>query len=321
MNSRYSTLLVAVLLVASLVGPAAIGAGAATTSDNMTTVDTDHPVASDAAVETFQEDGLTSGHAGAVDLEITVAEHSEDVGVESAFETDFNAVYLRVEYNETIDRSVRFYIPKEVWYPHQKDATTPIDGTTEADFGIAEDGEYTAVTVHFEGETDAVYRVSKEAATIFKLRSESSSFVENVTGYEMPTLMSSTDWQYPDNAFSTNESTVAFEHNDSLVVEYDSDDVAGRERWVNVPSCDSSSGSDAPVCAFEREGVDNTTYVTARTGEPPAIRYTDDRSLLDSFRSTVVNDLEAALDGMHETASSYMPGMIQPASNFEVTPW
>lgn len=320
-RTTYATVALIALLVLSL--PASIGAAATTTTQDghVTTIDTDHPAATDQAIAEFQDEGVTGGEVGTLALNLTVAEHAEDVGVDSALETDFNAVYLRADYDETIDRSVRVYIPKEMWYPHRMEGESPIQGGTEADFDVAQDGEYTAVTFHFEGEDDAVYRISKEAATIFEMRAKSSSVVENVTGFKPPKVIGSTDWQYPDDAFATNESTVAFEHDESLVVEYDSDETPGRERWVNVPGCDSTAGSDAPVCKFQRDGVENTTYVTARTGDPPAIRYTDKRSMLDSFRSTVINDLEAAVEDFRETVGEYMPGMAVPNPTEVTTTW
>lgn len=324
MKQALTALALVALLTLSL--PAMVGLGAASstnTSSNssLTTIDDDHPVATEDGVDEFQADGFTSGHTGDIDLEITVAESSADVGVDSMFETDFNGVFLRTEYNETIDRSVRFYVPKEMWHPHRMEGEDAITGDAEADFDIADDGNYTAVTVHFDGETDSVFRISKEAATIFELRSQSTSFVENVTGYEMPTVIGSTDWQYPDDTFDGNNSTAAFEHSGELTVEYDSDDTPGRERWVNVPSCDSSAGSDAAVCSFERDGVENTTYVTARTADAPDIRYTDDRSWLDGVRSTVYNDLRAAYDDFRGTLEAYTPGLMIPIATREVTPW
>lgn len=305
---------VALTLLLALSLPAGIGLGAANSQDgSVTTIDADHPVASNDSVTEFSEDGVTSGDVGTLALNLTVAEKSEDVGVDSAFETDFNAVYLRADYDETIERSVRVYIPNEMWYPHRLEGEDPIKGSTEADFDTAQDGEYTAVTLHFKGKDDSVYRISKEAATIYEMRAKSSGLVENVTGYELPTVMASTDWEYPDDAFANNESTVAFEHGeDPLVLEYDSDETPGRERWADIPSCDSTLGSDAPVCTFERDGVANTTYVTDRSGDPPAIRYTDKRSMLDSFRSTVLNDLQNALEGVQESIGEYMPGTVVP---------
>lgn len=323
-NISLATVAFAVLLALSLPAGVGLGGASSTTTDNLTTVDADHPVASDDAVAEFQETGQTSGHVGAYDLNLTVAENSEDVGVDSALETDFNAVYLRADYDETIERSIRVYIPSDMWYPHRVDGEEPIQGNTVADFDTVGEGNYTAVTLHFDGEDDAVYRISKEAATIFEMRAKSSTMIENVTGYEPPKVLSSTDWEYPDDAFAENESTVAFEHDGDLVVEYDSDDTPGRERWVNVPACDSSSGSDAPVCEFERDGVENTTYVTARDADAPPIRYTDKRSVIDTVRSTVINDLQAALDDFRETAESYLPSMIVPAPTdalLEVSLW
>ena len=304
---------IAFVAVLALSLPAMVGLGAASTGSNssLTTIDDDHPVATDDAVAEFDDEGVTSGHVGAVDLEITVAEQSADVGVDSALETDFNAVYLRTDYDETIERSVRFYVPGDLWYPHQKDGVDAIAGDAEADFDVVGDGEYTAVTVHFDGETDSVFRISKEAATIFQLRAGSTTFVENVTGYEVPTVVGSTDWEYPD-AFAEDESTIAIEHDDDLVLEYDSDDTPSRERWVNVPDCGSAAGSDAAVCAFERDGVANTTYVTVRTADAPDIRYTDDRSVIDTIRATIYNDLRAGLDGFLETVEGYAPGVLAP---------
>ncbi|UTF52757.1 hypothetical protein [Natronosalvus rutilus] len=311
---RTLSLILASLLTLSLFAGIGLPAAASTSDGNVTTIDTDHPLATGDAIETFEAEGYVEGHVGQLDMTLSVAEESADAGVDSRLETDFNAVYLRAQYNETIDRSVRVYIPNELWYSYPSQAEQSITNDIGADFEPTREGEYTAVTLHFEdvdeNGTDAVFRVSKEASTVFSLRDTSSGFVENVTGYELPTIAASTEWQYAQDAFAGNESTVAIDHDGEIVLEYDGDDTPGRERWQTVPDCSSSAGVDAVVCQYERQGVENTTYVMSRTSKPPALRYTDDRSWLDGFRSTVMNDLEAALEKAMDQVAELRPGFI-----------
>lgn len=320
MTSARISLGLALIMALSLVTMIPLG-GATSTNSSVTTIDESHGLTDDSAIEAFEESGTASTDLTQLGMSLTVAEHSSDVGVDSYLETDFNAVYLRAEYDETIERSVRVYIPNEYWHPYPSQAEQAIQGDAEADFEPVQDGEYTAVTIHFDGEDDAVFRLSKEAATVFQLRDSGATTVENVTGYELPTVVASTEWQYAQDAFAGNDSTVAFEHvNESLVLEYDSDETPSRERWVNVPSCDSTAGSEAPVCEYQRQGVENTTYVLARTNDPPALRFTDDRSWIDGFRATVINDLRSALDDLQDRLEEIRPGMA-PSISAEVTPW
>lgn len=307
---RKQTLAIALsaLLTLSLVAMAGLAVGSVAVSDtNETYVDDDHYIATDDGIEEWQEEAVVSDHVGDVDLELTVAESSDDVGVDRITQTDFNGVYLRADYAEDIERSVRVYVPAEMWHPHTKQGETSIDGEIEADFQPTGDHKFTAVTLHFDGQSDDVFRISKETATIFKIRDGGTSFVEETFGVETPKIISSTDWEYPEDAFDGNESTIAIEHQGDIAIEYDSLERPSQERWLNVPRCDSSSASDAPVCKFDRQGVENTTYVATQVSDVPDIRYTEERSLLDSVRSTVTNDLRQAWDEIKDAIDSLVP--------------
>jgi len=111
-----ATLVLVAMLTLSL--PAAVGLGSA---QSLTTIDEDNPLADPSAGETYDNESTAGGDVPGYDMRITAAESHEDAGLEGIEYTsasDTMRHYLRVQYNESIERTIRFYVHESVWHPH-----------------------------------------------------------------------------------------------------------------------------------------------------------------------------------------------------------
>jgi hypothetical protein len=279
--------LLAVALVAAATVPGALAAG-----QDTVTLDGSHGLATDEATAAFHESGNASAYVSEYQLNLTVASDHESVGLDGVY-TDVDAAYLRVDYDEQITRTFRFYIPGEYWYPHVKEGHSAANADVELDMTPVRNGTMTSVMVTVTGETDAVWRVSRAAGTIYRVRDESRSLVENVTGMDLPSLSSSTPWQRLDSDQLTgSNATVPIETNGSAVtLQYDQDSNPSTSSWVNVPECDAVLGGGDPVC-YSTRGSSDYIWVFSRTeGDAPPLRFRRGGGGLFSGLTSGWNDL------------------------------
>ncbi len=256
-------LLLALVLVLSVVGaPAA--------ADGMAAIDADHGLTDRERIEQFETEGVASTTLTSPQMRLTVAETHEAVGLRG-FRLDYDKRYLRVQYNETVDRTIRFYIPSEYWYPITSEIEA-VDGDVTAQMEPAGDGRYTAVTLTLTDPVDLVFEVPKQASFVFWGRSKSREVVNNTTGYQPPRLGDDQEWKYVPEGELENESTYPVEtaKDGDVTLQYDTDPTAGVESWRTVPEC---SGNDVPVCYYEKAGVDGQVFVLSKTADPPQVRF------------------------------------------------
>ncbi len=218
---------------------------------------------------------------------------------------DYDKRYLRVQYNETIDRTVRFYIPSEYWFPITSEIDA-VDADVTAQMEPTADGRYTAVTLTLAEPTDLVFEVPKQASFVFWGRSKTRDVVNNTTGYQPPKLGEDSEWQYVPEGQLANESTYPVDtaEDGDVTLQYDTDPTAGTESWRMVPEC---SGNDVPVCHYEKAGVDGKVFVLSKTADPPQVRFkqgTDYSATAESsgrelwdIPSQVMDDINALLNG------------------------
>lgn len=275
-------------VVGLVLGGAAVGPVA---GDELLTIDADHGLASGQAVATFEEEEQVSTQFDRINGSLTIAEEHDAAGL-SGFHSDIDTVYVRFQYNETLPRSVRLYVPAGYWYPHTTDGLEAENSNLTLDMEPTADGRYTALRVRFTGRTDATFAISKEAATVFALRDTTRSATENVTGIQLPSIGSTGPrWQrLPDDALAANNTTVAIDtQGGPLMVQYDAASEQGADQWIAVPSC--TSGSETPVCTFERAGEDDRLYLLSKAAEPPPVRYARSDDPLAGLKARV-NDLQ-----------------------------
>jgi len=290
-------LFVALLLVVSVVAvPVA--------ADEMTAIDANHGLTDRERIDAYASEGVASTSLTTPEMRLTVAESHDDVGLRG-FRLDYDKRYLRVQYNETISRTLRFYIPSEYWFPITSEMEA-VNGDATATMEPVEDGRFTAVTVTVSEPSDLVFEVPKQASWVFWGRSKGRAVVNNTTGYQPPRLGDDREWQYVPHGQLENESTYPVEtaEDGDVTVQYDTDPSTGVEEWRMVPEC---SGNDVPVCHYEKAGVDDRVFILSKTADPPQVRFkkgTDVSATAESsarelwdIPSQVMDDISALLNG------------------------
>jgi hypothetical protein len=273
--SRPSVVALVVVLVVSAVAPAVAA------DTERATLDAETGLTDADTIDRYESEEMVSTTTAAPAMRLTIAEDHDDVGLNGVY-LDIDKAYLRVQYNESIERTVRFYVPSEYWYPivAEQDA---VNADVTAEMAPTDDGRYTAATVQFDGETDAVFPVPKEASRVVWGRDQSRDIVENSTGYEPPSLGSSGTWQYVPEDQLDGASSYPLNESGGLTVQYDADR-SSAEEWISVPEC---GESDAPVCTYRKQGVDDRVYVLSRTDDAPDVRFKETDDVRAEGRSIV----------------------------------
>lgn len=250
-------------------------AGVAVATEPITDLDENTALTDRSTWETYQSKGVTSVSVGAPDLDITIAEEHEDAGV-NGWKLDTSRSWLRVEYNEEIERTIRFYIPSNYWGPYYDEAVEPEQGDdVSAKLVPVDGGRYQAVTITFTGPTTAVYPVSNAKGKTWAFWSKQDERLSNKTG--VSTGVSGTDqWNYAESTDWSN-GTIAVDDvadPDRFVVEYDAD-VSNESDpvWLRAPEGETRG---EPVYYFVREPANAsenaTVVIVSKADDPPAVR-------------------------------------------------
>lgn len=303
MTSNYRAVELALLVVLVTVAPPV-----AAQSDIMA-VDTGHDLDEDAKIATFESKGVASGSVDSLNMTVTVADKITQLNRSWWTAASSGRVFLRVDYNEELPRTVRLYIPSEYFRPRVNKGLAPLEDGPAAQFEPTDEREYTAVTIELDGKTDAIYGVSALRGGISTGRSGIFGAVENVTGFEVPSLTTNTaDWQpVPETALNSSDATYRIPYNQTndteLTVQYDAAESTTEERWLIVSSCD---GGDQPVCSFQKEGS-NSTYLLSMAENPPPVRWKTDASAADTGRF-VIDDIGQALADIKDDLGGWFGG-------------
>lgn len=302
------TVLVVLLALAAVAAVVVAGSHpvqAATTQEDVVQIDGDTRLTTDQARSEYRSNGITNASVDEYQLDITVADTHDAVGLDGVY-TDVDATYLRVDYDEGIRRTFRFYVPSSYWYPHIVEDHNAANSDVTVDMRPVENSTMTAVTVTLDGKTDAVFRVSRAAGTIYRVRDEGRGVFENVTGWELPSITGGgAAWQRIDGSqLSGENASVPIQTNGSeYTLQYDSSQSASSQSWVNVPECSSTLGGDTPVCWDDR-GSQEYVWVFSRTeGDAPDLRYRRGGGLMTDIQSAVndlmniPNDIMSLFDG------------------------
>lgn len=292
-TGRFAAYAVAALLIVSCVA----GAGVAAAGDAaLLDLDENTPLTDKATWSEYEQAGVATADVAAPDLEITVAKEHEDVDVDG-FHNDYSNEWVRVEYKEEIERTIRFYVPSNYWKPYYDESVDAVTGDqVTAKFVPVEGGRYTAVSITFDGPTTAVFPASQAQGVTWSFWSREDAKLENATG--VSTGIGGTDqWNYA-QATDWSNGTYVVENvsdPDRVMIQYDAGVGSSESVWLRVPNGESSR---TPVYYFVRSsasassdagGERATIVVVSKQEDPPAIRLKKNASTRDGLGS-ILND-------------------------------
>lgn len=266
--------------------------GVAAGDDALVDLDEDTPLTTESAWSAFESNGSVTADVAAPDLSITVAKEQEGVSLDG-WHNDYSNQYLRVNYREGIDRTIRFYVPSNYWGAYYDERVESVAGDNAvAKLTPVANGRYTAVTIKFTEKTDAVFKISQLKGKTWSFWSNRDDQLGNVTG--LSTGIDGNDqWNYASSTDWSRDGTLSIENVSnpgSVAIQYDSDVSADKEVWLGVPE---GQREYAPVYYFVREPANAsenaTVVVVSKEGEPPALRMKRTSSTGDGI-SSVLND-------------------------------
>lgn len=265
--------------------------------------DTNHELATTAAINKYQETGSVSGDVVGLNTTLTVGDDAADVGLEGWKYLSSGREFLRIDYNEEIPRTVRFYLPAEYVEPQLKTDLEALNGDLTASLEPTHNRTYTAVTVTLDGPTDVVFPISEVRGDIASGRSWASDLVSNATGVDLPSITSGgAEWTVIDSESLAQNETTPIPANEPTI-QYDADPSTA-EQWVPVQECD---GSDRAVCSFTKTGENNTTYLLSTTSDPPQVRWRSGSSVTGTIGESI-NDAQHAVDELLADINSWFGG-------------
>ena len=272
--------MVAVALVAilctSLAGPAAVAAEDDSDRD-VVTIDTEHGLADDATLEDYRSDGVATGSVDALNADLTIATDKAGVGVDDAIlPSDLRNDFLRIEYREDFDRTLRIHIPREYisgigleGSPYSQAGVESVTTDHHADLEPVRGGEYLEVVVHVDEPSDIVLPIQRDSATSYRAVEWADSRIEMITGY---TVFSGDEWKHIDGSEISENRTLELEGDpDNMVVQYDAHKEDPDETWINAPRGEDDSVGVHVITTSD--GSNETAHLVATTDDPPDVRY------------------------------------------------
>lgn len=295
------TIAVAALLIGSCF--AAAGVGVVAGDGAIVDLDENTPLTDESTYATYQSTGVVTVDVGRPDLAITISKEHEDVELDG-FHNDFANEYLRVNYREDIAREIRFYVPAPYWGPYYDQSVESESGDVTASFTPVAGGHYTAVTISFDGKTNAVFKVSQLKGSTWSFWSSQDTKLKNATGVKAG-IAGNDQWNYAQSGDWSSDGTLAIENVSdpaTVSIQYDADVSPDREVWLEVPQGESSRTS---VYWFARDTPSNNTtiVVVSKDERPPALRVKKAATARDGI-SSILNDWQRIPDRIGELVDS-----------------
>lgn len=270
----------------------ATGAAPAAASSTPYTIDDGHDLDDEAALDEYDRTGQVTGQTDTLDVSLTVAESRHDIGMRPSGLSDaYNDAYLRIEYDETADRTLRIYIPREYWVPYTREQVDSMTGDHHASFEPIRGGDYTEVTIHFDGQGDAVLPVRKYATVGTGWSVDRvDEYLNETTGHKVRSDPG--EWQYiRDEQLAEGPGVEITNGSADVLVQYDATPDQERETWVNAPK---GSPSTHGIYWYVKQSENSTAYVISDHNDPPAVRYKHQPRYRDTWTGRF-NDLEYSI--------------------------
>jgi hypothetical protein len=238
-----------------------------------------------------------------LDMRIQIAHQAATVDLSEWRHVDAGNTYLRVQYNESIERRIVFLVPDSYWPPYAAELDAE-DADVTAEFRSTVDTEYTRVEITVSEATDARFTIQEETALLFEGRRRARSLLENRTGLDVPTLSASSSWQQLGNrSLAGDNQTVDIDtQGDEVVIQYD-DAPSEATNWVPVREC---TDGTTEVCRFTRSDANETVYLLSRDTTPPAIRYKIGGGLLERTLGSI-NEIDSLIGDIPEMLEDLTP--------------
>lgn len=280
-RSRLLVVFMALILATSLIGPAALAVDDGSDDEYVTDIGTSHDLDSADAVSEFNDRGQTQADISRLDMSVTIAEKKSDVGIEDKI-LPANQVndYLRLEYNEEAERTIRILIPGDYWTPYHQEGVDSVTSDHEADYMPARGGEYTAVVITLDGPADVVLPVKWYDSMSYRAIERVDDRLNNSVGLTLRDDGSQWEYVESDDLISGPGYEIG-EDSDDLTVQYDATSDGPEETWVNAPQGESMNDN---IYYYTRDAENSTSYVVSETSDPPTVRYKHDSSFTDRLR-------------------------------------
>ncbi|MFC6720902.1 hypothetical protein ACFQGT_00450 [Natrialbaceae archaeon GCM10025810] len=285
--TRLRSIALAVVLIVSLVAvPGVAIADDEDDTDSVTDIGADHDLDTSDAITEYNEAGHTETDLSRIDMTVTVAESKADVGLEDQpLPTDVRNDYLRLQYDEEAERTVRILIPDDYWTPYLREEVQSISDDHTAEFEPVRGGSYTAVVIRFEEPADVVLPVQWDSSLSYEVTERIDERLNKSIGFQIRD--DDTGWTYlEDENLSEGAGHEIDGAPGDVTVQYDATPDRPEETWINAPRGETLSDD---IYYYDR-GENGTTYVVSKTDEPPAVRYKEDSTFADRARGAI-NDL------------------------------
>jgi len=251
--------ILALALAGALLAASLIGAGTAVA---VTEIGANHGLDDTSKREAFAASGAASTSLSVPSLELTACKRLADCGEGRVYPPDTTHNFLRLQYNEGVDRELVIDLPRG--YVGATDGTiAPLGDGPNIEAKPIKQGQYVRLTVKVSGPTTAVYGFSAAEAKMDFVRGEAQRSVANISGVS---IVETSEWEYaPESALSQNASyALKTSDPDALLVERRTSDGG----WAKV-----RYGSDSgPVYLLERENSQQI-LIMSTISDPPEVRF------------------------------------------------
>lgn len=266
-----------------------------------TEIDYNHGLADESSINEFEGTGSTSTDLEQIDATITIADSKSDVGLAwtDTRKTDAGNEFLRIEYDEDIERTVRIWIPAEYIRPYEREAQESLTSDHTADLSPVRDRTYLEVKLYLDGEADVVIPLGRLSAGVEGMIAERTSTIDEALGSPFGI---DEEWQYIEAA-TGHERVIELDLDPEVaLVQYDGAGDPADPRWINAPEGDTRG---APVY-YHVEGQNESMFLVVTSEEAIDIRFKEESSPADRVRGWIA-DARNGLESIPERIENILP--------------
>lgn len=299
---KIAVVLATVVVITSYVGASVVIADDFSEYSNPIQVDKEHPLESQEAKESYESNksitkNIQESNSTNINLSITISESSDNLDVDR-YTIDFNKHFLKIDYNENIERSFRIYIHKTYFVPRVKQNLQSYDENVSINLERDSTQNYTVIKMHLDGKTESVFPIGKEAGLVFSMRSGVRDVVGKANPINLPDLTSNKEWTYIDSTKLSAKSGDLYVLQDNST-DFNTADIRydrGDEDWAKMPKCgDERVTKESGICIFNRN--DNGTQIKFHVidDNPPDVKYRNADSIVADV-DRMVEEIKAIPD-------------------------